>query len=79
MTCPNCGTELRLVDRLGLDTAPWGCFVCNRGWWHAELTPVARRDWDPLTRSFTGAARGRVAAEVEDERARERQPGPRRG
>lgn len=48
-TCPNCGAPLEVVVALP-DVAPWACWVCHRGWWPSELTPVARSAW----RSATG-------------------------
>lgn len=52
-TCPNCGRELFPIAVVGGGSPPFGCADCSRGWWTEELTPRARRSWDPLSRSFT--------------------------
>lgn len=52
-TCPNCGQNLTAVDVTNEPTwAPWLCSTCSRGWWPAELTPAARRAWQPNTRDY---------------------------
>lgn len=74
ISCPNCGQQLQPVRDLGPDSTPWLCKTCARGWWPAELTPAARKAWNPQTRSFDGPAQVdiRLNTMIDRQRARER-------
>lgn len=67
-SCPNCGKEVTAVS-LDPDTPPWVCNPCARGWWNAELDPVAAKQWNPDDRSWgSPAASRKVQAACERER-----------
>lgn len=60
-TCPTCGQQM--TKTRVEDAPPWVCRNCARAFWTAELTPAARKEWDPDARSF--GADVRAAAEDE--------------
>jgi hypothetical protein len=65
-SCPHCGEQLVPVDTTGRpDTPPWLSPSCARGWWNAELTPAARKTWDPRLHCTIDAPTVGLAARAE--------------
>lgn len=61
LDCPQCGGPLAPVI-LDPETAPWLCNHCALGFWSAELSNAARKDWRPKERDFGFNARELRAA-----------------
>lgn len=67
-SCPSCGAELQPFAGPP-DATPWLCGPCHRGFWTAELSPLARELYRVRhhDRGHTAEAR-QIAEQVEVER-----------